>query len=127
MKGSRIKNIIVDKEYRFAVSECGKVFVNLTTNRVLTTIADRNGYVRVWATGFFNTSKRKSFLVHRIVALAWLERPVNYETMDINHKDGNKSNNHRKNLEWCSHKQNIKHAVDNGLLARNNGKWAKAS
>jgi hypothetical protein len=34
---------------------------------------------------------------------------------EINHKDGNKNNNHVSNLEWCTSQQNKEHAVRYGL------------
>ena len=57
-------------------------------------------------------SKKKS--IHSLVANAYLIKPdTKYE---INHKDGNKLNNHVFNLEWVSHKENINHAYKNNLV-----------
>ena len=48
---------------------------------------------------------KKSFLVHRLVASAFIPNPNNYH--EINHKDEDKANNNAENLEWCSRGYNM--------------------
>lgn len=58
--------------------------------------------------------RSKTFLVHRLVALTFIGSPPPGRT-DINHIDGNKTNNHVSNLEWCDNRHNILHAYRAGL------------
>lgn len=57
--------------------------------------------------------KRTVTLVHRIVAQAFI---FNRESLPlVNHKDGNKLNNHVSNLEWSTYEENNRHAIIKGL------------
>lgn len=60
-----------------------------------------------------NLCKQKQVKVHRLVATHYIPNPHNLP--QVNHKDGNKMNPHKDNLEWCTAKQNISHACVNGL------------
>ena len=51
---------------------------------------------------------------HRLVAQLFIPN-INGKPC-INHIDGNKKNNHVNNLEWCSHKENTRHAITTGLI-----------
>jgi len=64
------------------------------------------------------TGKRisSSYLVHRLVAMAYLPNPDGLT--DVNHKDGNPSNNDISNLEWMTRAENIAHAKENYLYGK---------
>lgn len=60
-----------------------------------------------------STPKGTKVFVHRLVAQAYLPKVQGKEF--VNHKDGDKQNNHISNLEWCTYKENTIHAFNLGL------------
>ena len=65
---------------------------------------DKDGYLNI---GLRNGKGRFFRRVHQLVAKAFIENPNNYEV--INHIDGNRTNNHFTNLEWCTVAYNNKY------------------
>ena len=57
---------------------------------------------------------RRNFTVHRLVAMCFLPNPENLP--QINHIDGEKTNNKTSNLEWCTQQHNMDHAAKLGLV-----------
>jgi hypothetical protein len=63
----------------------------------------------------YNYKRPKLEKVHRLVANAFIPKPDKEGTWEVNHKDGDKSNNDVTNLEWVTRQDNIQHSWDSGL------------
>ena len=106
----RWKDVYIDgNKVPYQVSDIGLV-INCSTKRLLMGSPDKRGYIKV---SIYMDNKLHTMAVHRLVAEAFIPNPDNKPT--VNHKDGNKKNNNVENLEWMTHKENIQHAIDNGL------------
>lgn len=110
---------IKDFEGKYSITIDGRVFSELRTDKLgriqgghfLKPKQDKYGYLVVSLTTVNRKAQHKT--IHRLVAEAFIENPNQHPT--INHKDGNKENNHSSNLEWVSWKENTQHAWRLGL------------
>lgn len=99
---------VIDGFTRYEVSTRGRVRVRATGKIMSPDLSTEYPSVRLICD---NTHKKKHQNIHQLEALAFL--PNISEC--VNHIDGNKTNNHISNLEWCTYAQNNQHAYDMGL------------
>lgn len=79
---------------------------------------DKYGY---WVVRLQRNGNSRTFKVHRLVALAFIDNPETRPV--INHKDGNRANNLKENLEWYTVQENVQHSFDVlGKISWNKGK-----
>ena len=113
---------VYDYDGIYAVSSFGRVVsfekekpsksgsIALHPERIMKQSISSFGYNRI---GLVKNGKRKVYAVHRLVAKAFIG--LAGSKMQVNHKDGNKLNNHVENLEWVLPSENIQHAIETGL------------
>jgi hypothetical protein len=88
----------------YQVSNLGNV-KNIKRNTIRKLKEDNSGYLHCLLSA---NAVRKTFLVHRLVAAAFIDNPENKPF--INHINANRSDNCVENLEWCTQKENINHS-----------------
>lgn len=96
---------------RVVSSERGKQFVK---GRVLKQFNNGRGYLRVH---FRINGKQMNKFVHRLVTQTFI--PNHNGLPMVNHKDGNRANNHIDNLEWCTASYNSKYREEFGKALSN--------
>lgn len=98
-----------DIDSRYSVSNLGNVKSNYANKeRILKPIQNKRGYLTV---DLRSPGKRKTMLIHRLVAKAFIPNPNNF--LEVNHKDEDKTNNCVDNLEWCDTKYNCNYGTRN--------------
>jgi len=121
-----MKALFDETEYtKWYISDEGKLYSITTYNRsdnrnrtlheVKPNINKARGYL-------YARTANRNYQIHRLVASAFIPNPNNKKY--VNHKDGNKHNNHKNNLEWCTAVENAQHALKVGLttqLKKNEG------
>ncbi len=84
----------------YKVSNFGRVKSSIGKEKILKPVINRGGYLSQKLNG-------KRFLIHRLVANAFLENKENKP--QVNHKDKNRQNNNLSNLEWSTYLENMNH------------------
>lgn len=93
----------------YKISNYGTVISSYDGSEIKQTI-NKGGYCKV---GLYSNGIRKDFLIHKLVAEHFLDKPDFYDI--VNHKDRNPSNNHYTNLEWCTQSYNVKYKDANKI------------
>ena len=90
----------------------------MTKGKIMTRCIGTTGYYMVGLTDA--NGNKKKVRVHRIVAKAFIPNPCHKP--EINHIDGDKLNCAIENLEWCTQKENINHALETHLIPNIRGR-----
>ena len=88
----------IKQNENYSINEKGEVKSNISGKLIKPFINKKSGYkiVDLW-----KNNKCKKIAVHRLVAEAFIENPLNKPTVD--HKDGNRLNNSIDNLRWATY------------------------
>ena len=98
-----MENMNQYKNTRYFITKNGEVFRN---GKQLNPFRQSKGYLKV---EIWDNNKKIATYVHRMVAETFIPNPENHT--QVNHIDGDKTNNRVENLEWCSQSQNIQHRI----------------
>lgn len=110
IKNMEIFKDIIRFENKYQISNTGKVR-NKKTGLILKPKYNQKGYQYVNLS--VNKTKSIKWYIHRLVGFHFIPNPDNKP--QINHIDGNPSNNVVENLEWVTNEENQRHAVLNNL------------
>jgi len=112
--------VVIQGFEQYCISNFGRV-LSYTQNRpkILSPQTDAMGYshYRLYNKTETDEVNVQLFKGHRLVGMYFVPKPKTEPgiNLEINHVDGNKSNNHFSNLEWVTRSANLRHAIAIGL------------
>jgi len=99
--------------FNYSISEDGTV-TNLKTGHILKSCLNaQTGYLYV---SLWNNNVGKTFTVHRLVANAYIPNPLNKP--EVNHKNSNRADPRKVNLEWVTSSENKIHGYEYGFMSQ---------
>ena len=101
---------IVGYENIYGITSCGRVW-SYKRQKFLKPYTDGHGYLKV---KLRKDNEEKQYKIHRLVAEAYLPNPNNLP--DVDHIDNDRTHNYLNNLQWITHKDNVRKGRNKPIL-----------
>lgn len=103
---------IINSNGKYQITSFGRVYS--TRKKIFLSPHLHKGYYEI-KIPIDQNYKHQRKLIHRLVCTHFHLNPLNKP--HVNHKDSNTLNNRADNLEWCTHQENVKHALLNNRFS----------
>lgn len=113
----KLKNI--GKKYKglenYFISNKGYIYSSKTRKKITGSSTSTNNYKRVHL--YYEDGSYKNFAIHRLVAEFFLVNDDPENKKEVNHINGDQTDNRVENLEWITKRNNTLHAINNKIKA----------